>query len=438
MTLLTNCRLISWRQKAVIECYILFALLPWIVVSLVTRSPANFQPIGTFFGLAGCIAADCENEPLALRLMDISLANFYGDISKDTGYALFASAKAGILFNQDVPALVLPLDQQILEINTRVFGPNHQRSVERMAYVAADLLRLGRFNEGIPLAEETASAARKLLPATKLALRYTQHELSKAYLLTGQIQRAEPAALEAYSLARQLYGEKDLHTAIAISVLGDIHLEQGRYSEAAAAYQKEVEIERSLGGIDPEWKTIGQMDLAHSRIKQGKTIGIDQQIKEWLKKAPSAKSVAFKRELGTLCLLTHKYEDAQWLLSLSLKQSQAILGPRHPLTQVTMLRLAELYFAQGKPETAHELACQIIKMNGGIEHARGANCASTLNLLGEIREQKGQASEAQHLYLKTIQVRMMDVGERAPKTMEIGNNLVRIDEARGDNLFITF
>ncbi|MBS2007079.1 MAG: tetratricopeptide repeat protein [Cyanobacteria bacterium SZAS TMP-1] len=407
-------------------------------MSLATRSPANFQPIGTFFGLAGCIAADCKNEPLALRLMDISLDNFYGDISKDTGYALFARAKANMLFNQDVPEQELPLDQQILAIDSQVCGPDHHESVRAMACVAGDLLRLERFNEGIPLAEETATAARKLLPATKLTLRYTQHELSYAYLLTGRIQRAEPSALEAYSLARQLYGEKDLRTAIAISVLGDIYLEQGRYSEAAAAYQKEVEIEQSLSGIDPERKAIAQMDLAHARIKQGKTIGLDNQIKEWLKKAPSAKSVAFKRELGTLCLLDHKYEDAHCLLSLSLKQSQAILGPRHPLTQVTMLRLAELYFAQGWLEPAQELADQIIKMNAGIEHARGANCASTLNLLGQIREQKGQASEAQHLYLKVIQVRMMDVGARAPKTMEIGNNPVRIDEARGDNLFITF
>jgi tetratricopeptide (TPR) repeat protein len=159
-------------------------------------------------------------------------------------------------------------------------------------------------------------------PEVKVALSNT---MGAAYRDLGVYPEARQQLERALELGRRTLGADDPRTLTAESVLGQVALQQHRYSEAQALNSQVLEARRRLLGPEnpATLRSMNQLGFAYGQV--------------------------------------HKYEQAEALYSQALEIQQRVLGPESPDALTSRLNLADAYIKEGKYAQAETIDLQTLE-----------------------------------------------------------------------------
>jgi tetratricopeptide (TPR) repeat protein len=218
--------------------------------------------------------------------------------------------------------------------------------------------------------------------------------------------------------------------ADAAFFLGASLLEQGKYRDAAAAYQKCL----SLRPDDP----VVLNDTALSLESGGDYISAEPFYRQSLairenELGPDHPDVA--NSLNNLALLMQdkgEYAEADELFRRALKIRESKLGPDHPDVATSLNNLALLLKKEGdytQAERLYRRALAIKEKQLGPNHRR---LVPTLSNLALLLEEKGNYVEAGRLYHRALAIQEKELGPDHPGLGAILNNLAGLLKAEGD------
>jgi eukaryotic-like serine/threonine-protein kinase len=262
-------------------------------------------------------AAFEEALPLARRLGEMRSA-FYGDISYQAGYALYAYA--GTLKEAGRRLEAIPVLKRCLTIQEQLDGRDSLASTPIRKYLAEVYMDVGAYQDAIETFEAIINLRTALLPEGKRDLLVPQGDMAAIRRQQGDLATADALASEVLRARRADPGTHPYRLALSQIELAAIRTAQGRLDEAGAVLD-EVDVAAFSGWI------LGQSALDSARAK--------------------------------LAWAQGQLEQAQTLYLKAEAQQIAGLGEVHPRVWIQRLERAELLAAQGQRAAAADLARQI-------------------------------------------------------------------------------
>lgn len=232
-------------------------------------------------------------------------------------------------------------------------------------------------------------------------------------------------ALEYYALslhlAKTLFGEQHVTTAIAYSDVGSVYSEMGNYSDALQYYTTSLEIRIALfGESDPQsaagfsnvgamWSKKGELDTALDYYSKALTIRIKSRGNFHLETALSYTNA------GAIYSKKKDVEQARAYYSKSLDIRMSILGENHIETAVSQTNMGALYSKVGELDQAlfyyeKSLASRLLHLE-----SHHPDIALNLTNIGAIYSKKGDYTAALDYYRRVLEIRMESLGENHDK-----------------------
>lgn len=339
---------------------------------------------------------------LALELRRKSLGE------NDPAVATTLSDLATLAFERGLWGRSEELERRALGIRRSSLGENDPAVATSLRELGAIYTYQGRYSE----AEASFTAALALFeradPPDPLAVADALGSLGEVYRAQGRHREAEERLRRAIELMRQI-GETDPAVATALNNLAGLYKDQSRYDEAEPLFARALEIWESDPETGPAGLAIARMNLAELYRLQGryadarrlaaealararKILGPDSPELAWyldqlaladaelgrtgesealyreaetlygeaialLERAQEPDHPLFAKNLGDLARLlirSRRYTEAEELYRRALEVNQAVFGPDHPETAVTLTRLARCAALRGD-QPAHIL-----------------------------------------------------------------------------------
>jgi serine/threonine protein kinase/tetratricopeptide (TPR) repeat protein len=239
----------------------------------------------------------------------------------------------------------LKLNQETLLLRKAKLGADHPDTLTTQHNLAKTYDDLGRYREAVKLYQEALPLQKaKLGPDHADTLR-TMHSLSVTYFSLGQYAEAISLLREALPLSRAKLGNTHGDTLNAMNTLGNCEKELGHVSEAIKIHEETLKLMKDNFGAD-DVLTLGCMvNLAidyqeAKRLKEA--IQLNQSALASLKgKAPDDQfTFNAMTNLAACYAEAGRYAEAFPLYEQSLALRTSKLGPDHPATLGSMLRLA--------------------------------------------------------------------------------------------------
>jgi non-specific serine/threonine protein kinase/serine/threonine-protein kinase len=285
--------------------------------------------------------------------------------------------------------------ERSLDLNRRVLGPEHQRTMDAER-VLADLTEdEGRYAEAEAAYEAVLEAQRRLLGDDHLDTLSTANAMGALFQEQGRYEEAERIYLEVLAKRREVLGPEHPNTLITLNNLAITYDALGRHEEAETLQTQVLEAWRSALG-DEHPSTLASMG-----------------------------------NLATLYTDQGRLDDAEPLYVEALEVRRRVLGEEHPSTLASVINLANLRRDQGRYEEAETLYREAVD---GTQRVLGADHPRTLlakNNLGLMLKSAGRDGEAEPLYREVLEARRRVLGEEHPSTLVSASNLASLYRSQG-------
>ena len=308
---------------------------------------------------------------------------------------------------------------------------------ERLNQQADELYQQGKYNEAIPLAEQSLAIRKKILGDNHLDTAISLNSLALVYYFQGRYAEAEPLYKEALAIRKKILGDKHPDTATSLNNLALLYKSQGRYIEAEPLYQEAVAISKKQLGDNHPLTATNLNNLAALYDSQGRYAEAEPLYKEALairKKQLGDNHLLTASSLNNLALLYHsqgRYSEAEPLYQEALAIKKKQLGDNHPSTATSLNNLAFLYQSQGRyaeAELLYQEALAIIKKQLGGNHPL---TASSLNNLAFLYKSQGRYTEADPFYQEALAIKKKQLGDNHPDTATSLGNLASLYSSQG-------
>ncbi len=270
--------------------------------------------------------------------------------------------------------------------------------------------------------------------------------------------------------------EKELQKSLSgvaenASFLGQARFEQGRYREAAAAYQRAVEIWRDhaevLDGLGMSLLYAGDAKAAEAPLREAlalreTTLGLEhpdtiaslshtgllaqelgryEEAEVLHRRAADAaeKNAAVGdrlratlfNDLASLYFSQSRFAEAESLFARSLIFMERAHGPDHPEVATTLSNLAVTYSSQGRLAEAERPLRRALVI---LEKTRGASHPDTVTCLGNLASNEysqGRYAEAEELFRRVLEASEKTLGPDHPDLARALENLAFVLSTRG-------
>ena len=327
-----------------------------------------------------------------------------------------------------------------------------ERSLERCLVLAAETgrcefeatsaladlaIRSGRPDEARTYAERQENLARPLDHGTGTETARALGNLSQAYLLLGNFEKAERNALDAYAIQRRLAPSKELATTA--NNVGGVYLNFRRLDEAEPYLKEALEHARTYFGPDHPSTLRYTTNLAGLYGVRGDFEAAKPLMESVLAArrrvlGPEHPDVALAiNNLGMLHWRMGEAAVAERLFRQSVAHTRRSLGDRHPYLAGRLINLAELLTEQGRFDEAeaHDREALAIYRGGfGDEHP---DTASGYANLGFVLWRRGDAAAAEPYYRRALAIGQRLLPPAHSQTLGRLGELADIREARGDS-----
>jgi CHAT domain-containing protein/Tfp pilus assembly protein PilF len=280
----------------------------------------------------------------------------------------------------------------------------------------------------VPSASAGAGEEEALLAAYKKA---------KALEEQGKLSEASAAYEKVLAQSERVFGPTDGNTATVLVDLAGVYKEQARYARAEALYRRGLKIREANLGKNHLDVAVIHNNLADLCQYQGRYEEAEQHYRRSLtivekKKGKDHPIVAtVLTNLGTLYSAQARYALAETVLQRSLQIREAKRGKDHPEVAHTLVMLAHLYNLQGQYAKAEQF-CQrglhILETRLGRDHP---HVGLTLGDLGSHCQAQGRYARADSYFRRSLQILETRFGKDHPHVANVLNNLGLLCEERG-------
>ncbi len=315
--------------------------------------------------------------------------------------------------------------EQILEIQRRTVGPEHEtvgRTLMNLAHTKVEggdyAAAIGIFKESIASLEKSSGPEYGLVGAANWGL-------GKAQGALGDYAVARTSIEHANSIIAKVYGAEHVYVSIGLDRLAELLYTGGDYTAARPLYERALAmVEKSLGpdhpstaralmGLATLLRTTG--DLAAARPLFERSMALREKIF-----GPNSAEVAVNLgDLGDLQRDLGDDDTARRLYEKSLAINEKALGPDNPGVAVSLENLASLMVRAGEDATAKPLferALTIRRNSLGPEHPLVAesqnHIATVLARQGQVGEGVEQALEAERISRDHLRLTSRSLSER--------------------------
>jgi len=240
---------------------------------------------------------------------------------------------------------------------------------------------------------QTELAGQPVIQATLL------DTVGTVYMGLGLYDQAKPLLNAAVTQRRDLHEPDPVQLSESLSHLGDVLTLQAAYDEAARHYEEALALQRA----QPE----------------------NPQVRTLLAKGQFGLGVVFYQQ--------GRYPEAERLLRDALATQKALFGETHGDIARTLQNLSKVAEAAGDLDAAIPIMQSAVdmqrKVRGKLPHP---DLAEELNDLGYMRQQNGEYAAAEALFLESLAMKRVLLGEQHPEIAMGLNNLAYLFQDKGD------
>jgi serine/threonine protein kinase len=301
------------------------------------------------------------------------------------------------------------MERAMLAIETRTLGPDNLQTFRSLNTLAQVLSGESRFEEAGEVLREALDKERQTLgPDHPLALRTLQ---SLADLRDAQSRHDEAEALDREELAiqRRVLGPEHPEVgATTANLATTVSMNPNRQMEAEALYRQALDIEQRAVGPDHGYTTRAKEGLANllssnDHYPEAKALYEQVLASRMHTLGPDNTDTLLTEYNFSFVLFDEKhYVEAEKLLRKTLAAQERVLDRDDPDTLASEAELARVLVYEGKPEEAERLArhAYLVQLQRlGFQHD---DTKDTLTYLGKALVRLNRYSEAQGMYLETI------------------------------------
>ncbi len=233
-------------------------------------------------------------------------------------------------------------------------------------------------------------------------------------------------------LGRDLKGEPDVEADLR-SILGDVYLGLGNYSNAASMYHRALDLRTNLFGpvhlkVSASLQNLGEVAWREGHYPEAEKLQIQAlEMRTNLLGAESAKVADSLDGLGQVRWYAGQWAQAEDLLRRALAMRRKLLGDLHPDTVKSLEDLAGLLSAGDKFRDAEPLQREALRLNQQLLGADDPAVASSLNNLSDTLDAEGKLTESESLAREALALRKRVLGPEHPdyahSLAELGNVL---------------
>ena len=258
------------------------------------------------------------------------------------------------------------LQQQALQIQQRVLGPENPDTLKSASNLAYVLYHEGHYAEAEKLDRQTVAVQRRVLGPEHADTLISTSNLAGVLADESHYPEAEKLHRETLDIRRRVLGPKRPDTLKSANNLARVLQAQGRYAEAEKLDRETLDAQRQgLGAEHPDTLTT-MKDLAVVLRNDG------------------------------------QYEEAEKLYRETIEIQRRILGPEHPDTLMSMITLADVLSTEGRYAKSEKLFREVLEVQLRVLGPEHPTTFRSMNGLANALQDEGHYAEAERLYRETI------------------------------------
>ena len=300
------------------------------------------------------------------------------------------------------------------------------------------LHRAGRDADAIPLAEKCVALARETYGEARLEYATALTWLGFLNKEQGRYVEAEPHYRRALAITESALGPDHPNVAQSLSYLVTLYESQGRYADAEPLAKRALAINEKARGPDHLDVSLGLNNLAALYREQGRYAESELLYLRSLaiaEKALGPDDAQVATRLNNLAALYYaqlRYTDAEPLYQRSLAIRENALGADHPAVAQSLSNLAALYYSQSRYAEAEPLVKRSLAISEKAQGPDHPEVAVKLNNLAEIYRAQGAFAEAEPPSKRALAIREKALGPDHPDTGLSLHNLAGLYFAQRD------
>ena len=237
------------------------------------------------------------------------------------------------------------LVRNVIEVRTRILGPEHLDTLESRHRLIYSLSRQTKYAEAEAEARDVLRVQEKVLGSEPVDTSVTRYYLADALVGQGKFSEAESLGREIIPQIEEVFGSTHPRTLAARLSLATALSSQGKNAEAEVLYREIIKLDRTVYG--PEHPD----------------------------------TLSARQNLATALQAERKYPEGEAEYRDVIKIEQKTIGPEHPYTLISRNNLAEILDDEGKFAEAEAECRQIIALE---EKTLGPEDSVTLNSRGNL------------------------------------------------------
>jgi tetratricopeptide (TPR) repeat protein len=377
-------------------------------------SPPNTKAVVEALELAGLSAQAAIQYPRAMQ--HFREAEKFADIKRNSEeWARLQDAIADLLFAEGKFSDAETLYRRVIELRTRVLGPEHPDTLASRNRLIYALNEEEEHDKAIAEARQVVALREKILGYEHPDTLLSRYNLANAFYHKGKYAEAEQLYRVVVSLDENVIGPEHRRTLAARIGLANALNDQGKYGEAIASYRDVIRVDEKVYGPEHPVTLNDRMDLAtalHANLEYPAAEAeykVVIKLQEKVLGPRHAHTLNTRNNLAELLDDEEKYAEAEAECRQIIDLETSVVGPQHRLTLNSRANLAVALIGQGRTEEAQALIADLIQ---SMEETLGQAYPDTVRFTvkfatglasqGKVAEAIAIAERAERRALKTF------------------------------------
>ena len=289
---------------------------------------------------------------------------------------------ADLLFAQGNYVVAEKLFRGVIEIRSRVLGPEHPDTLASRHRLIYALNEEEKHVEAEAEARQVVKLREKILGLEHPDTLLSRYNLANALYHEGKYAEAERMYRVVLKLDERVIGAEHPRTLAARIGLANSLNDQGKYAEAIAAYRDIIKLDDKVYGPEHPVTLNDRMDLATALQADGKYPLAETEYRAVIKLQEKVLGPEHAHTLNTRNNLAEmlddegKYSEAEKECRHIIEIEKKVVGPEHRLTLNSRGNLAVAVIGQGKTEEAETRVEEVLKL---MEERLGWDYPDTVN-----------------------------------------------------------